>query len=472
MEQLITVTRGDDIFLGIGTGISPKTLRARTLVTLPRSAGMLVTVDGATKWPITGITEHNQEIYLLGPHIEGITLGEALEEEDSAVLSILSRLARAVDLLERSSDLRPRLHPRTVIMEQDGGVLFLPDAFEHLVAESTGDTLFDNDEHLQSLPWKAQTSLRFGIMAYYGLTGTLPSSPEPGVPFSRALAGGIVPPPILVVSDLREDVSREVASSLSTTPGRIRGAGEWEEVFRRWLRTGTHVDKESKLPDSRRAGYERSYILRRRRFRRQQFFRERWKQLVAVALVATLAVTVPGAIAMRTFRPLTTTDLGPVELVEGHFTAINRLDTEFLQDSVAPRADSGRMQAVDHIFVLSRIRGAIEGRPPVLPPDQWIASERSTLPPGTILFGVSDLEVSELSEREGRPAVEVSYRFWQPAPSEGEGDEDGSYFGIVYDIDDILFLERYRDSWRIAERRTLSRSGRRVRIPYSGGPGD
>jgi hypothetical protein len=471
MDQLITVTRGDDIFLGIGTGISPKTLRARTLVTLPRSAGMLVTVEGAAKWPITGITEHNQEIYLLGPHIEGITLGEALEE-DSAVLSILSRLARAVDLLERGSDLRPRLHPRTVIMEQDGGVLFLPDGFEHLVAESTGDALFENDEHLQSLAWKARTSLRFGIMAYYGLTGMLPTSPEPGVPLSRALAGSIVHPPILVVPDLREDVSRDVVSSLSTAPGRIRSAGEWEEIFSRWLRTGTHVDEGSRLPDIRRAAYQRSYALRRKRFRRQQFFRDRWKQLVAVALIATLAVTVPGAIAMRTLGPLETAGLGPVEVVEGHFAAINRLDTEFLQDTVAPRVDSGRMQAIDHIFVLSRIRGAIEGRPPVLPPDQWIASGRATLPPGTTLFGVSDLEVAELSETEGRPSVEVSYRFWQPASSEGEGEEDRSYFGVVYDIDDLLFLERYRDSWRIVERRTLSRSGRRIRIPYSGGSGD
>ncbi len=469
MDQLITVTRGDDVFLGIGTGISPKTLRARTLVTLPRSAGVLVTVDGATKWPITGITEHNEEIYLLGPHIDGVTLGEALEDEDSAVLPVLSRLARAVDLLERGSDLRPRLHPRTVIMEEEGGVLFLPDAFEHLVAESTGDDLFGNDEHLQSLSWQARTSLRFAIMAYFGLTGALPASPEPGVPFSRALAGGVVPPPILLVPDLREDVSRDVAACLSLAPGRVRSAAEWEETFSSWFRTGTHVDKESKLPDIRRAAYQRSYQLRRKRFRRRQFFRERWKQLVAVALIATLAVTVPGAIAMRTLRPLETSGLDAIEVVEGHFSAINRLDTTFLQDSVAPRVDAGRRQAVDHIFVLSRLRGALEGRSPIIPPDQWIASGRSTLPSGTTIFGVSDLELSGLKEIEGRTAVEVSYRFWQPAPSEGDGDEDGNYFGIVHETEDLLFLERYRDSWRIVERRTLNRTGRRVRIPYGGG---
>lgn len=469
MDQLITVTRGDDVFLGIGTGISPRTLRARTLVTLPRSAGVLVTVEGATKWPITGITEHNQEIYLLGPHIDGVTLGEALEDEERPALSVLSRLARAVDLLERTSDLRPRLHPRTVIMEEHGGVLFLPDAFEHLVAESTGDPLFGNDEFLNGLPWRSRTSLRFAVMAYFGLTGSVPASPDPSVPFSRALSGGIVPHPLLVEPGLREDVARDVAGGLSLSSSAIRDAAEWERIFGRWFTTGTHVEEGEKLPDIRRIAYERSHLLRQKRFRRQQFFRERWKQIVAVALIAVLAVTIPGTIAVRTLQPLETAGLGAIEVVEGHFAAINALDSEFLHDSVAPRTDSPRLQTVDHILVLSRIRGAIEGRPPVISPEAWLASGRATLPAGTTIFGVSDVELSPLREIDGRPAVEASYRFWQPAPAEGEGNEDNNYFGVVHDLEDILFLERHRDTWRIVERTTVERSGRRVRIPYGGG---
>ena len=426
-------------------------------------------MDGATKWPITGITEHNQEIYLLGPHIEGVTLGEALEDEERPVLSVLSRLARAVDLLERTSDLRPRLHPRTVIMEEHGGVLFLPDAFEHLVAESTGDTLFGNDEFLDGLPWNSRTSLRFAVMAYFGLTRTVPSAPDPTVPFSRALSGGIVPHPILVEPGLREDVARDVASGLSLSASGGRRAADWERIFARWFTTGTHVEEGEKLSDIRRIAYERSYQLRQKRFRRQQFLRERWKQIIAVALIAVLAVTVPGTIAVRTLQPLETAGLGGLEVVEGHFAAINSLDTEFLHDTLAPRTDSGRLQTVDHIFVLSRIRGAIEGRPTVISPEEWLASGRSTLSPGTTIFGVSDLELSPLREIDGRSAVEASYRFWQPAPAEGEGNAENNYFGVVHDLEDIYFLERHRDTWRIVERTTVDSSGRRVRIPYGGG---
>ncbi len=475
MDQLITVTRGDDIFLGIGTGISPKTLRARTLVTLPRSSGVLITVDGATRWPITGITEHNEEIYLLGPHIDGVTLGEALESPENSYLSVLSRLARAVDLLEKRTDLRPRLHPRTVIMERDGGVLFLPDAFEHLVAESTDDSVFGDDEFLDRLPWHVRVSLRFAIMAYIGLTDTSPDWDEPELLLSRALGAGIVRHPILMRPDLREDVANDVAYSLSTSESRARSAGEWEDLFRQWLQRGTHTDERTAISEGTLVSYERSHRKAGHRYRRRRFVRERWKQLVAVALIGVLAVTVPGTIAMRTLAPPKTKGLPPLEVVYAHFAALNRLDTDYLRDTVRSGTDKERLRLVDNIFVFTRVRHAIEGRSPVLSPEVWESSGRSVLAPGQLVFGAAGLGVSPLRGIEGRRAVEVSYEFWQPAVADDGENQMGApseFHGIVYQHRDLLFLEQSRDVWQITERRVLSRTGRRIRIPYGGGQSD
>lgn len=149
-----------------------------------------------------------------------------------------------------------------------------------------------------------------------------------------------------------------------------------------------------------------------------------------------------------------TAGLSAREIVELYYQSINRLEHETMDDCTKGRVGSRHMDEVTTLYVITRIRQGVERTDSFLRVKEWEETGRPPLENHRFVYGISDLEVKEVSsQEEGTRAFDVAYLKYSTLPAETPSGADREELeslestGIVeiMEIEERLLLEETQE---------------------------
>ncbi|MFW5729231.1 MAG: hypothetical protein ACOCYG_06160, partial [Spirochaetota bacterium] len=451
-EGLVRIERHGNEYLGITTYIPTNSFAVTKLTTQRRDDGFIVRGEEVETWKANGFTEYAGRLFLYGPYLEGRTLSEIIRGNADDVLPYLSRLARAMQVLQSQRAITPYIHTRGIIFLNGGGVLFLPRDLMKSIRDFQSPT--DRIEFRElyrhpDVPTEQEPSFALAVTAYRCLTGSFPYNAETEEDLRERMRTGHVERPMYIRPEIREDVSNTLHKALLDPSSHLPRLEEWEAHFSEWLREGPYQElpEERRLEIQAKAEAERAGLTRA--FRRQEYFRRNWKKLVAITLVAILIGTIPATVIYNKLQPSPTAGLPPDEVVRAFYTSITTLDHQTMEGATVDGAGSALIDEVTGVYVFSRMRLAVELREAFADPQQWRDEGMPLLEEGRSVYGIANFTVE--AQRSPDPEEEVfrvRYEKWspqQPADEDPTGAEVRAPEGQV--ITERVFLRRERGEW-------------------------
>ena len=135
-----------------------------------------------------------------------------------------------------------------------------------------------------------------------------------------------------------------------------------------------------------------------KRARRKAFFRKKGFITAMIILAALIVGSIAAWAIWRAVKPPLTKDLNEVEIIEYYYDALTRLDVGALDEPLKYGYSGPDMVQVSTIYVTSTVQKSYEGQSNVVDPRDWIAQGMGPLPKGSIVYGVSDVKVEQISD--------------------------------------------------------------------------
>ena len=130
----IELTEGGTPRLAISVGSATRGTALSRILSLRGSPGWIAGSE-VRKWQFDGVLEREGAVYLVGPHVRGVTLKDVVEQEPGAALPMMSRLARALLKLSGGPAGWFPVQSDSVIFTDSGEVLVLPPAVDREVRD-------------------------------------------------------------------------------------------------------------------------------------------------------------------------------------------------------------------------------------------------------------------------------------------------------------------------------------------------
>jgi hypothetical protein len=419
---------------------------------LRTSPGWHVSGEAVREWRFEGFASQPGGACLYGAEVGGIALADALELPLERAMPLLGRLADALGTLaDRAVPFFP-LQSDAVVIDDAGGVLFLP---PEVMREVRGVKPFaenrDTFETLNhpDLRGEALASFTLGVCVYRAAVGRFPFMGGDEEEIHEQARKLEIQPPARLMPGLREEASTLVMAALGRQRGRSAGIDDWRAGFGAWAREGIVRPVD---PDERERLVQEASSRERdaaKRFKRRTFWEKNWKIVAIVAAGVAVAGAVLGSILSGVFAPRVTRGYPPRKVVETFYTAINTMDHTVMEDCVVDKAGKGEITEAMNLYVISRVQMGYEGKSNTIPADQWEKAGRPALRAGTTVYGVTDLTIAEQSG-EPAPVYLVSYQKWSPDSGVDTGVGGAATLGTLRrKIVDRVSLRRDKGDWVI-----------------------
>ena len=439
--------------LAVPLGSAGRSHSLARLSGLRASPGWHVSGEAVREWRFEGFSLLPDGPCLFGAEVGGITLADALELPLERAMPLLGRLADALGTLaDRAVPFFP-LQSDAVVLDDRGGVLFLPPEAMREIREvkpfaENRDT-FETLNH-PDLRGEALASFTLGVCVYRAAVGRFPFTAEAEEEIHEQARKLALQPPARLVPGLHGEASELVMAALGRQRGRTAGIGDWRAGFARWAREGIvrHVEAGERTRLVQEASVRERDAAKR--FRTRTFWEKNWKVFAISAAGVAVAGAVLGSILGGVFAPRVTRGYTPRKVVESFYTAINAMDHALMEDCVVDRAGKGEITEVMNLYVLSRVQMGYEGKSNLVHADQWEKAGRPALRAGTAVYGVTDLAIVEQSD-EPQPVFLVSYQKWSPDNGgDGSGGTGTDALGTLRKkVVDRVSLRRDKGDWVI-----------------------
>lgn len=366
-------------------------------------------------WRFTGYRHHREQVFVVGPWVDGVTLDAALAEPPSPIRSQrLNWLAMALRALSERVDFHGRLQGDAVVFTEDGRLLFLPPAVMSRLngVKSPAERLRHVERyqhpHRQGTD---QLSFALGVAVYRVLCGRYPFDGNSEEVMHDRVRGFPVVSPITFQPSAPSDLCDVVMASLGQRTETAPTLASWELL----LGDDSASDALAELGEPPREALraaETEAELAERRFARNRFFNRNWRRMVGWGAGAAVALSILVPIIGRALAPPVTRGLEPAEVVELFYESINGMDTEPMEDAAGGDAGRGLINETLHMFLESRMALANRGGSRVVPAPEWDELGRIERPPFRV-YGITDLEIRAEQGRP-RPIFRAHYHFWTP----------------------------------------------------------
>jgi hypothetical protein len=450
-EGLVRIDRGEQVHLGVETYIPADRFAVTKLAGMKRAHGTIVQEGDLREWHIQGFTQYSNRLFLYGDYVEGHTLGEVLQYSADGFVPYLSRLTRAMTTLKDHGRPMPIIHTRGVIFLDEGGVLFLPPDLMKSMADF--QSLKDRHTFYQvyrhpDLDGEQNLSFARAVLAFQSLTGETPFEENEEEALTERMRSGFVTPARHLVPEIAPEVADRLQKCLTDPEGKLPSLEEWSDIFQSWIQNGTHreiTDEERRelleYAEAERRGMERAY-------RRREHWRKNWRRYVGISLLAVLIGTIPATIIYRSFEPRSTKGMTAPQVVEAFYYGMNELNHEIMGDATVDGAGDAEIREVTTMFVVSRMRTAVEMDSQLIDAREWVSDGKPEIPEGQNVYGVANLKVDGLRPpEEGQQAFEVSYQKWYPTGLSQESGVSGTLVG--FERVDRVYLRQSRGDWVI-----------------------
>lgn len=460
-EGVVLIQNAGRQFTGLATYTPTGGLALTKLTGLPRDNGWIVKDNHVSAWNVAGFTRHADRVYLYGDPVIGRTLSEVQRLDWDQLLPCLIRLASAFVSLQHERISTGPIHARSILFTDHGSVLVLPEALSRGIAEQQRSADRMEFQHVYNHPDRGDDEnvlFALAVLCYRSLTGVFPFTAQTEDVLRTLMR---VRPPLpaqLRAPELADDVSHALHTTLSSpsagqTKGRVlpgparepavepagatavQAAGrspnrapehlqQWLERLRTWRGRGVHrpLTDEQRLSVRARAVVTERRI--NRRYHRREFLRTNWQKLVVIVLAVALAGTVPGTIVRNRMQPRATAGMSSTDVVAAYYQSINRLDHSTMEDAVVDDAGRDTIRTVINLYVMSRMRLAVESTTGLVDAEAWRTSGSTALPAGQAPYGIAGLEVRPTYEDNQQAEYLVRYEKWTPVKISGPNQTD------------------------------------------------
>jgi hypothetical protein len=460
------LTDAGTLHLGVSLGTATRGAALTRILALRASPGW-ITGPGSEirEWRFEGLKEHEGRVFLVGPHVPGLSLQQALALPTGQALPLLARLARALLALSESGAGWFPLQSDSVIFTEDGKVLFLPPGMDRELRDLR--TFEDNRETFECLnhpDLKGPAQAVFSIAAALCriLTGRFPFWGSDPNDLHEQVRRMEIQPPSRLLPGLEEDVSELVMAGLCR--GR-RGAPSLADFSAALTRWETH-ELIHPLSDERRQDVLTAAAARQaaagRSFQRRRFWQRNWRVAAVVAVVAAVLGIVGGSVLKNVLAPRITRGYSPGKVVESFYAGMNTLDHMTMQACVVGGAGRAEIDETTTLYVTSRVTQGYEGHSNIISAAEWDSQRRPSLAPPQTLYGVTG--VSLLQEQgEPSPVYTVTYEKWTPGtPPDTDSEKDTVPLPEGHSITDRVSMKKDRGDWVIFK---IDRLGTRALPP-------
>ena len=416
-DGLVSIHRAGITSLGIVTYIPARPISTAALARENPGHGWIIHGAAIRPWRIAGVTQHEGRIVLYGDAVAARPLSEVLTLDWEHLLPYLVRLADGFRIAEREGLEIGPVHTRSILFTDDGGILFLPAVLSAAIAtqQSAGNRMEFSSVYTHPGRTDAENrSFALAVMVYRGLTGTFPYSAEDEDELRNLMRVHVSMEAWLRNPEVRPEISQQIAAVLRPNSPDVIDAESWTERLRRWrqesvFRTITDEERSEILA--------RATVAEKRSggsFRRREFWRKNWKRVVTVALVVALVGSVPGTIIRNRLQPRQTAGLPPAEVVRAFYAAINEFNHALMEDAVVDGAAREEIRMVTNLFVMSRMRMAVEMTSGFMDADEWRRSGSPPVPDGALPWGTALLELEPLRAGDNEAIYRARYEMWMP----------------------------------------------------------
>ena len=432
------------VHLAFPTHISSRQFRGIDTVALKKSDGIIVDGHGrVSTWTIESFVEHEDGVLAIGPWVEGTRPFESQDLNPGAI----ARLIPAIRAMGSDRDVLGGLFTPAVRWLSDGGVMIFPPRFAAWVRDTQTQVKSRNTWELWNHPDNrgiAGWSFSLGILAWNAIHASDPFAGEEGELRRERIRNGALTPIEVYQPDIRPDISKFIRRALCSAPDQTPTLDEWETMLGQWQREGSTESLTKDQSGERYARALRDSEKTERRLKTRRWIRRSgWKVLISVTAGVLVAAFLSAPVKKALEKPLTV-GMTPVEVAAAYYTAIDSLDAEMMDDCLAPKTGKNDLRQVNMVFVTNRVRQGYERLGDLPKASEWIAAGKPAPENGMWPWGITNLELTELSD--GR--IRARYIFWTQPESDDKNDPPTEPAAIQRR--DILSFTEGRRSWEIS----------------------
>jgi hypothetical protein len=449
--------------LGFNTGLNERTFaqaKASSLITEP---GYVVLPDNTIDvWKSEGVAEINDRMIIWGPDFDGNTLDIIIQnktDKDGALNALRFWLKAAHVLSEQN--IFPSSSPRGAIIAKDGSVLFPPSALVKRCLDAEGEEAILSAS-LQYVHPDLQETDAFvfssAAMLYHIFSGEAAFLHSTSDSIRSDIRQGNFVPMNLTVPELEENISRFIHNAMkpeSTKPSlndMITVLGEknskrYNDFFK------PISDDEKKSVISKREQYQKRIFTKARR---KLFFLKNKTAMIAAGIGFVVLIIIAWNVIARINTPPVTEGMTPYEILTQYYDSFGTMDHEFMDSATIDKAGKDDIEMIQNLFVITRVRQAYEMTVPSIPAQEWI--DEGSPETETLVFGVSDLDLTETNQSADEAKFEAKYLLWLPESFLGSNEQEQNaesenapvlLVSIQYHCTVTLIKEK--DAWFISE---------------------
>jgi len=183
-----------------------------------------------------------------------------------------------------------------------------------------------------------------------------------------------------------------------------------------------------------------------RRAKRRAFVRTKGFRTVMIVIGSLIVASIVAWAIWRAVKPPLTKDLNEVEIIEYYYDALTRLDVAALEEPLKNGYNGPDMVEVSSLYVTGAMQKAYEGESHIIDPRKWIEEGMGLLPASSIVYGVTDVDVKQLSDDVFRATIIL----WSSENYIDDRNELDTIVGMdVYKYRQVVdFTFTTRGSWR------------------------
>jgi hypothetical protein len=156
------------------------------------------------------------------------------------------------------------------------------------------------------------------------------------------------------------------------------------------------------IPDAYKPGYNPDIEIynekSEKRAKRKAFVRTKGFRTVMIVIASLILAGIIGWAIWRAVKPPLTKDLNEFEIIEYYYDALTRLDVAAMDEPLKSGYNGPDMVEVSTLYVTGSMQKTYEGESHIVDPRTWIAEGMGALPASSIVYGVTDVSVQQLSD--------------------------------------------------------------------------
>lgn len=447
-ERFVRIESENQEYLGLKIASNRRPQKANRRSEKQQEVGWIVRDNRLTEWPVQGIFEHEGEIYVYGPFLEGRTLNQVLDYSPKNALKSLLEFVNALVFMRENVREDVRIQLNSIIYLEEGGILFFPRTMiERIQSTQTTTERLQTFEILNNPDLETDQNYAFSIavMTYRVLTGEWPFMADSEEEIHRQMRIRKILPPHLVRPGIGTEISSAVMRTLAKGEGEPLELREWRDQLTEWVRNGY---EEPLVATSRTTLEEQAETLRKkydRDYRTKTFFHNHWRILAISGVVLVLVGSILGSILQNVLAPPITVGMSPEQVIETFYLGLNTFDHMTMEDCVTDDAGAEEVREATNLYVISKMREGYEGRSGYVDAQAWIDAGKPRLKSGSVPYGHSNLRIRQ--EAEG--VYLVDYYKWTVESEDAENPENTRVRTVVLDRKDRLYMEDRGEYWVI-----------------------